>query len=197
MLADLIQATSWGALLATGLQGPAPIAIIGIGGLGAYAIQFAKALGHRVAAIDNRPEGRELAKEVPLPADAIFDFNDKNTATAVKEWAGRDGAAAVIVCTDNRDAIKWSLEIMRPHGVVVPVGLPVEPIQFDAFTLIFSEMTIKGSLVATRAQVEDMMEIVARFGVAHRITTIALEDAPRLTDLYMAKDLKGRLVLKL
>ncbi|KAK3046853.1 hypothetical protein LTR09_011694 [Extremus antarcticus] len=120
-------ATTWGALKASGVTGPAPIGILGIGGLGMYAVQFAKALGHQVVAIDNREEGRALAKELPLPADFVVDYNDKDAAKKIKKWAGRDGLAAIIGCTDNVDAMAWCLNTLRPQGVCVPVGLPVDP----------------------------------------------------------------------
>lgn len=92
-----------------------------------YAVQFAKALGHQVVAIDNREEGRALAKELPLPADFVVDYNDKDAAKKIKKWAGRDGLAAIIGCTDNVDAMAWCLNTLRPQGVCVPVGLPVDP----------------------------------------------------------------------
>ena len=183
--------------MATGIIGPAPIGIIGIGGSGTYAVQFAKALGHSVVAINNRPQGRELAAEAVLPADLIVDYKDPKATDKVKAWAGKDGLAAVIVCTDNIPATEWSLNLLRPHGVCVPVGLPVEGFQFSAFTLIFSELVIKGSLVATRPQVEEIMETVARFGIRHHVTTFTIDEAPNVVEWYMSKDLKGRLVLKM
>lgn len=183
--------------MTTKTAGSAPIGIVGIGGLGIYAVQFAKALGHSVVAVDNRPEGRELAAEAALPADLVVDFNDPKAADKVKQWAGRDGLAAVIVCTDSVPGTEWSLNLLRPHGVCVPVGLPVEGFHFSAFTLIFAELEIKGSLVATQQQVEDMMKVVARYGIRNHVTTFALDEAPTVVERYMAKDLKGRLVLKM
>ncbi|KAK4904968.1 hypothetical protein LTR49_025675 [Elasticomyces elasticus] len=151
-------ATTWAALVAAEVKSGQPVAIIGIGGLGA-------SLGHDVVAIDNRLEGRALAKELPLPADLVIDFHDKDVVSKIKTWAGKDGVAAVIVCTDNVPAIEWSFNILRVHGTVVPIGLPVGGFKFDAFTLIFSELVIKGSLVATRPQVEDLMTVVAKFEI--------------------------------
>ncbi|KAK0335075.1 hypothetical protein LTR91_021116 [Friedmanniomyces endolithicus] len=89
-----------------------------------------------------------------------------------------------------------SLNILRVHGAVVPVGLPVGGIKFDAFTLIFSELVIKGWLVATRPQVEDFTKVVAKFGIKNRVTTVTIDEAPKLPDMYMDPHLKGRLVLK-
>ncbi|KAK5729084.1 hypothetical protein LTR15_002225 [Elasticomyces elasticus] len=189
-------ATTWAALMAANVLGGLPVGIIGIGGLGAYAVQFAKALGHSVVAIDNRSEGRELAAEIPLPADLVVDYNDKNAVSTIRNWAGRDGLAAVLVCTDNVEATEWSLNLLRPHGVVVPVGLPVEGFKFSAFTLIFGELVIKGSLVATKLQIEDMLKVVAKFGIKNQIRTVGIDDAPKLPEMYMDAHLKGRLVLK-
>lgn len=181
--------------MSTELTKRAPIGIIGIGGLGGYAVQFAKALGHLVVAIDNRPQGRELATEMPLPADLVVDSNDPAAVEEVKSWAGRVGLAAVLVCTDNVAVTEWFLNLLRPHGVCVPVGLPVEGFHFSAFTLIFSELVIKGSLVITPEEAEEMMKIVARFGVRQKVTTFTMDEAPGVVERYKASDLKGRLVL--
>ena len=182
--------------MATGTAGPAPIGILGVGGLGAYAIQFAKALGHAVVAIDNRAEGRSLAMEIPLPADLVVDSNTE-AISKVKTWAGKDGLAAILVCTDDVVATEWSLNLVRPHGVAVPLGLPVDGFRFNAFTVIFGELIIKGSLVARRDQIEDMMKVVNEHKIRNVITTVGREEAPKLPDMYMSPHLKGRLVMKI
>jgi D-arabinose 1-dehydrogenase-like Zn-dependent alcohol dehydrogenase len=174
----------------------APVGIIGIGGLGSLAVQFAKALGHPVVAVDNREEGRALATEPNLKADLVLDFGDSEAVDKIKSWAGRDGLAAVIVCTDNVEATEWSLNTLRPHGVAVPLGLPTTGFKFDAFTVIFNEIVIKGSLVATRDQAEDMLRVVADHQIESHLTVVPFDDAPKLPDMYMSSNLKGRLVLK-
>ena len=179
------------------MTGPAPVGILGIGGLGGLAVQFAKALGHSVVAIDNRPEGRALATEVPLKADYVVDSKDPDAVSKIKDWAGKDGLSAILVCTDNVDGTEWSLNTLRPHGVCVPLGLPTAGDKFNAFTMIFNELSIKGSLVASCDQVEDMMKIVARHGIETHITSFPLEQVPTFPDRYMAPDLKGRLVMKI
>ena len=191
------QTTTWAALMAAGVTGGAPIGIVGIGGLGSLAIQFAKALGHSVVAIDNREEGRKLATEPPLKADLVVDIADSEAISKIKSWAGKDGLAAVIVCTDSVDATEWSLNTLRPHGVAVPVGLPTDAFRFSGFTLIFNELVVKGSLVATRKQAEDMMQVIAHHQIKSHVTTIAMEDVPKVTDMYMDPNLIGRIVMKM
>ena len=190
-----MQATTWAGLKAANVSSPAPIGIVGIGGLGTLAVQFAKALGHAVVAVDNRAEGRALATEFALKADLVVDTADSEAAERIKTWAGRDGLAAVIVCTDDVEITDWSLTTLRPHGVAVPLGLPPAGFKFSAFTMVFNELTIKGSLVATKHQVEDMIRVVAENQIRSHITTIGIDDAPNVTAMYMTQHLKGRLVV--
>lgn len=191
------QATIWAGIFATDTKPTDPIGIVGIGGLGTLGVQFAKALGYPVVAIDNRPEGRALAEEMSLKADLILDYNDSEAIEKIKSWAGNGGLAGIIVCTDDVPASMWSLKTLRPHGVCVPLGLPVSGFQFDAFDTVFQALTIKGSLVASMSQVRDMMDVVAKFGIKSHVTTVPLDKAPDLPELYMDPHLKGRLVMKI
>jgi len=79
----------------------------------------------------------------------------------------------------------------------VPLGLPPAGFKFSAFTLVFNELVVKGSLVATRNQVEDMMKVVAEHHIRSHVTTIGIEDARNVAEMYMTPDLKGRLVVKI
>jgi D-arabinose 1-dehydrogenase-like Zn-dependent alcohol dehydrogenase len=191
----------WGAISKLDFSKDLPVAVVGIGGLGQLAIQFLKALGHPTIAIDNRPEGRDLAQEVgpkALRADAVVDYNDKDATEKVLQFGGEaGGVAGVIVCTDDVPATEWSLKILRPRGVCVPLGLPPGGFKFGAFDLVFKEQVVKGSLVANKSLVDEMFKIVEKHSVRSHITTVGFKDVPKLPDMYMDKHLKGRLVLKM
>ena len=156
----------------------------------------AKALGHRVVAIDNRPEGLKLSQSLTLKADLVVDINSPDAITTIKSWTGKGGLPAIVVCTDSVSAIKWSPLALRTRGTVVEIGLPVEPIKFDSFDLIFQEKKIVGSLVASRGQVEDMLKVVDDFKIRSHVTTVPLDKAPELPEMYMNPHLVGRLVMK-
>lgn len=194
---DVHQATVYNGILATGLKPGQPIGIVGIGGLGQLGVQFAKALGYKVVAIDNRQEGRDLAGEFSLKADLVIDYNDEGALEKIKSWAGDGGLPGIVVATDNVPATAWSLKTLRPHGVCVPLGLPVSGFQFDAFITVFEAITIKGSLVASMSQIQDLMDLVDKFGIRSHVTTVPLEQVPDPPDLYMNSHLKGRLVMKI
>lgn len=183
--------------MATGLKGPAPIGILGIGGLGTLAVQFAKALGHVVVAMDNRVQGRALATQMPLKADMVVDPSEPDVIDKIKGFVGREGLAGILICTDNVEATDWSLNTLRPHGVAVPLGLPPSGFHFDAFTMVFKELVLKGSLVASHDQVEDMLKLVAEHGIRSHVNIITMEEVPNVTDMYMSPDLKGRIVMQI
>lgn len=174
-----------------------PIGIIGIGGLGSLAVQFAKALGPPVAAIDDRPEGRELAQSLTLKADLVVDFNDPEAADKVKSWAGKGGLAAVVVCTDDIPAVLFSSKNIRTRGTIVNIGLPTKPIEFDSLHIVFQKKTTKCSLVASREQVEERMKAVNEYNICSHITTVSLDEAPKLPQMYMDPHLKGRLCVRI
>ena len=187
----------WGGIHSAKVAPGEAIGIIGIGGLGSLAVQFAKALGHPVVAIDNRPEGRELATEAPLKADLVLDSETPEAVSKVKEFVGKGGLAAIIVCTDTVSVTEWSLNLLRPNGVCVPLGLPVAGFHFNAFTAVFQQITVVGSLVATQAETQKMLDTVAKHGIRSHLTVLPLEEAIHLPERYMDKHLKGRLVVKL
>ncbi|THZ98879.1 alcohol dehydrogenase GroES-like domain-containing protein [Aureobasidium pullulans] len=129
-------------------------------------------------------------------ADLVIDYNDEKAGEKIVEWSGKGGLAGIVVCTDNVQAIEWSLKTLRPHGICVPLGVPGEGFHFGSFDLIGKEIIVKGSGVANRSEVEEMMKVVASHGVKSYVRTVPFEKTPDLPEMYMDNHLKGRLVMK-
>lgn len=192
-----LQTTVWGAIKAAKVKSGEPVGVIGIGGLGSLAIQFLKALGHPVVAIDKRSEALQLATEMPLKADIVVDSTSVTACDDITKWTDNEGLVAVIVCTEDVAATEWSLKLLGVHGRCVMLGLPTTPLRFDAFDLVFKELSIIGSLVATVEEAREMMKVVDEFGVRSHVNVISMDQAPDLPALYMDPHLKGRLVVKM
>ncbi|KAF5683920.1 alcohol dehydrogenase [Fusarium circinatum] len=196
-------ATVWGSLegATTGLAKGETVAIVGIGGLGHLGVQFAKALGFKVIAVDSREAGRQLASDVENPAlkpDLIVDSS--NTAAASKAIYGftdGEGLAAAVVCTPSLEANRWALNILRVKGTLGILGLPQNPWQFDAAPIVFRELTIKGSYVAGRAATERMMKVVEEAGVRSHLTVLPFEQIPGIVEIYEDAAFKGRIVVQI
>ncbi|RTE73528.1 hypothetical protein BHE90_012044 [Fusarium euwallaceae] len=195
-------ATVWGALekATKDLEPNATVAIIGIGGLGYLGLQFAKAMGFRTVAIDNHEAGRTLATDVPksdLLPDLVVDSNNPKAVDKIFELTNKEGVAAAVVCTDSIKVTAWTLSLLRIGGTMVVLGLPPDKWQFDSSILVFRELTIKGSYVASAESTTRMMEAVGRSGIRSQITRVAFEDTPKIVERYEKRDFKGRMVVEL
>lgn len=191
----------WGALeKATATIEPgAFVAIVGIGGLGHLGVQFAKARGFRTIAIDSRREGRDLALDVPeaLAPDHTVDSTSPDASSDILRHTSGEGLAVAVVCTDSVEANAWTLRQLGIGGVMVALGLPPERWRFDSDAMVFRELTVMGSYVASAESTTRMMEAVEEHGVRSHVAVVAYEEIPRIVDMYHDKSLKGRLVVKI
>jgi D-arabinose 1-dehydrogenase-like Zn-dependent alcohol dehydrogenase len=99
---------AWGALrkLSPDVETGKAVAIVGIGGVGHLGIHFAKALGYRMVAIDNRHEGRQLAIDLPrhLNPDLVIDLTAQDANEKMLEFTSGEGLAGIVICTDSIQA---------------------------------------------------------------------------------------------
>jgi D-arabinose 1-dehydrogenase-like Zn-dependent alcohol dehydrogenase len=175
------------------------VAIVGIGGVGHLGVQFAKALGYKTVAIDNRPEGRQLAQEVPeqLRPDLVVDSTASDADEKILELTLGEGLAGIVVCTDSIQANAWSFQQLGNKGVMVPLGLPADKWQFDSEALVFRELTIRGSYVTSADEVEEMLKVVAEHNISSHLTVLDFDQIPSLVERYSHSSMKGRLVIKI
>jgi D-arabinose 1-dehydrogenase-like Zn-dependent alcohol dehydrogenase len=196
----ILKATAWGALrkLNPDVQPGDAVAVVGIGGVGHLGVQFAKALGYRTVAIDNRSEGRQLAQEVPehLRPDLVIDSTASDAAEKILKFTSGEGLAGVVVCTDSIQANAWSLQQLGNKGVMVPLGLPADKWQFDSEAMVFRELTIRSSYVASADEVEEMLKVVAEHNISSHLTVLDFDQIPSLVERYSHSSMKGRLVIK-
>jgi D-arabinose 1-dehydrogenase-like Zn-dependent alcohol dehydrogenase len=181
------------------VQAGEAVAIVGIGGVGHLGLQFAKALGFKTVAIDNRPEGRQLAQEVPehLKPDLVVDSTARDADEKILGFTAGEGLAGIVVCTDSIQANAWSLQQLGNKGVLVPLGLPADKWQFDSKAMVFRELTIKGSYVTSADEVEEMLKVVAKHGISSHLTILDFDQIPNLVERYLRTSMKGRLVIKI
>lgn len=148
------------------------------GGVGALGVQFAKAMGYRVIAIDLGDAKREYC--LRLGAEAYFDATTLDAA-AVHRLTG-DGAAAALMMADSSKAYEAGLDLVAPYGALVCVGIPPpdQLVRFHPLLGISKNIRIIGSAVGTRKDIWDAIEFVKRGVVKPRVEAANLDD---LTDI--------------
>ena len=168
------------------------VVISGIGGLGHVAVQYAKAMGLYVAAVDIADDKLELAKH--LGADLVANAKTEDAAAKiVKETGG--GAHGVLVTAVSTEAFAQALAMTRRRGTVSLVGMPPGDFATPIFDVVLKRITIRGSIVGTR---RDMAEAID-FAIAGKVkTTVSTRKLDEINDvLARLKDgtVDGRIVL--
>ncbi|KAJ5716272.1 hypothetical protein N7493_008183 [Penicillium malachiteum] len=197
--------TVYGAILTSNLKAGQWLTIVGIGGLGHLGVQYAKALGAKVIAIDNRKEGIETALWVSshLRPNKTFVIDSPEAEKKVIEelqssfYDSNPGVDRVVINAEARNLIKFSQQFLRKGGILVDVGLPSEwTLEVDPFALSFKEQTVKGRLICTPEQSQDMINLHARHGCqTHIEKTYGVEQINEMYEHYQKKDLRGRLCM--
>lgn len=197
-------ATIYGAIQSVNPLSGQWIAVIGVGGLGHLGVQYAKALGLKVVAIDNRQEGIDLAvnnlPEHLRPDRTYLVDTEEAKANAVKELKGsfydsNPGVDRVVIATPDPKAISFAQEFTRKGGIICDVGLPTNaPFEVDAFTLNFKQQSIKGSLLCTPADGQQMVNLHAASGCRTHIgKAFKLDEINEMVSAYESGKVKGRL----
>lgn len=168
------------------------VAISGIGGLGHVAIQYAKAMGFKVAAIDIAADKLALAREsgADLAVNALAnDAVDKVLA------ATGGGAHGVLVTAVSTAAFAQALKMVRRKGTVSLVGLPPGEFPTPIFDVVLKRITVRGSIVGTRRDLDEAIAFAADGKVKAEVTKVPLTQINEVFARMKAGKIDGRIVL--
>jgi propanol-preferring alcohol dehydrogenase len=168
------------------------VAISGIGGLGQVAVQYAKAMGLRVVAIDIAPEKLALARAAG--ADVAIDARSPDAVSDVLKATG-GGAHGVLVTAVSPPAFSQALHIVRRKGTVSLVGLPPGDFPTPIFDVVLKRITVRGSIVGTRRDLDEAIAFAVQGKVRAQIAKAPLGDINAIFDRLRAGKVEGRMVL--
>ncbi|MEC1292545.1 NAD(P)-dependent alcohol dehydrogenase [Bacillus mojavensis] len=164
------------------------IAIVGVGGLGHLAIQFAHALGAEVTVLSRSMNKKEEALE--LGADHYYATSNQATFT---ELAGRFDVILNTVSA-NLDVDAY-LSLLRIDGTLVNVGAPAEPDKYSVFALIIGRRSLAGSLVGGIPETQEMLDFAAQHGIAPKIEVIRADQVDEAYERVLRSDVRYRFVI--
>jgi alcohol dehydrogenase, propanol-preferring len=170
------------------------IAISGIGGLGQLAIQYAKAMGLHVAALDVTEDKLALARASGADV-AVNAKSPEAAASIVKETGG--GAHGVLVTAVSPAAFGQALKLVRRKGTVALVGLPPGEFATPILDVVMNRVTIRGSIVGGRQDLAEAIAFAAEGKVRARIHRSKLDHINQVFGDLKAGKVDGRMVLML
>ncbi len=168
------------------------IAVSGCGGLGHLAIQYAKAMGLLVCAIDI--DDRKLAHAKQVGADLVINAKAGDPAAAVKKETG-GGAHGVVITAPSLIAFKQGVGMTRKRGTCVLVGLPPGEFPVPLFDVVANCITIRGSFVGTRQDMADALAFATAGKVKADIELQPLSAINQIFNRLEHGDVASRVVL--
>lgn len=183
--------TTYKGLKQTGTRPGEWVVISGSGGLGHVAIQYAKAMGMHVAAVDLGPDKMALARS--LGAEITIDAKTQDPPAEIQKQIG--GAQGVLVTAVSTIAFKQAIGMLRRGGTCVLNGLPPGEFPVSIFDVVLNGYTIRGSIVGTRKDLEEALTFAAEGKVKATIETLPLDSINDVFSRLKTGKVNGRVVL--
>ena len=168
------------------------IEISGVGGLGHLGIQYAKAMGMHVAALDVAEDKLALARE--SGADVTVNAKLPDAAAQIVTQTG-GGVHGVLVTAVSPPAFTQALHMVRRKGTVALVGIPPGEFPTPIFDVVLGRITIRGSIVGGRQDLAEAIAFAAEGKVHSHIHKMKLEDINEVFANLKAGKIDGRMVM--
>ena len=180
--------TVYNPLRSHGVNPSSRVGIIGIGGLGHLAVQFACVFGAEVTAFST-----SAAKESEARAMGAHRFVNTRETRALKEVSG---SLDFILSTANADQ-DWGIYIqaLRPTGTLCLVGVPPSPVALQAFPLIAGIRSVTGSPIGSPSRIREMLDVAARHGVQAHTERFPMAKANEAIEKVKKNKVRYRAVL--
>ena len=182
--------TTFNALRNSGARIGDTVAILGIGGLGHLAIQYAAKAGYRTIAIARGTDKGPLAKQL-----GAHIYIDSTTQDPAKELQKLGGAQIILSTVTSAKALEWVIDGLAPAGKFILVGAPDGPVVINPFPLLLGRRTVAGWPSGTGMDSEDALNFSALTGVKPMIETYPLEKAAEAYARMMSGKAEFRVVL--
>ena len=179
--------TVYSALRSAGMTSGQNIGIIGVGGLGHLAVQFASRLGNRVTVFTTSPDKAEFAAKMGAHESVLTEKGEKPHTSQPQD---------IIISTVPADLV-WSdyVNLLGTDGTLTFVGIAPKPISIPMLSLLDKRRRIMGSPIGGRAVMTKMLEVADTFGIAPVIETFPMKQANEAIQKVRDNTVRYRAVL--
>ena len=175
------------------------LGVFGVGGLGGYAVQYAKLLGGgaTIVAFDRNADNLAIAKEDG--ADAIISIKGKSSADVAQELskaAAQSDLDAIIDCAGAPEMMQLGFSLLSISGHYVDVGLVGDRIDIPLFPRVSREQTFHGSFCGNYTDLSEVMALAAQDKIRHTLKMFTFGQINEYIDLLRTGEIVGRAVMK-
>lgn len=175
------------------------IGVFGIGGLGVYAVQYAKLLGGGATVVGFARNSDKLAIAKENGADHVISVKNKTSdaiAAELEKAVGQKDLDAIIDCAGATEMMELGFSLLGISGHYANVGLVGERIDIPLLPRVNREQTFHGSFWGNNLDLAEVLSLAAQAKVRHTTTLFGFEQINEYLELLRAGDVVGRAVMK-
>lgn len=169
------------------------LVVSGVGGLGHLAVQYGRAMGLHVCAVDI--DDGKLAHAKQLGAEVVVNARHGDPAAEVKKATG-GGAHGVLITAPSLPAFRQGVGMTRKFGTCVLVGIPPGEFPTPLFDVVANCITLRGSFVGSRRDMAEALAFAADGKVKAGIELQPLSAINSVFERLAAGDVPSRVVLE-
>jgi propanol-preferring alcohol dehydrogenase len=171
------------------------IAVIGIGGLGSYAVQYARILGSgaSVVAMDHREDKLQLASD--LGAEFVVNIEKSDVNDQINKITNGSGFDIVLDTVSLESTLDLAVKSLNRNGAIVVIGLFGQEIRMPLFDAVIKEYQVYGSLWGNYNELREVIELAKKGAIKHHIERFALPKVNDAIDLLREGNIVGRAVI--
>jgi len=173
------------------------VVIVGCGGLGQMATQYAKAMGYRVIGVDISDDVLEVCKK--QGADYVFNSRaNKKYVEEVRKLTEGRGADTVAVFSAADAAYRSARSLVKLGGIIMVVGLPEKGVTFDALDIATGTYKVRGDSTGIPQRMPRAIDFTAKNGIRPEIEIYhALDDVPGMIEKMKTGKTTKKMVVSL
>ena len=180
------------------LQPGATLAVMGVGGLGAYAVQYAKLLGAGATVVALARSDEKLALATKNGADHTINTRDKSddqVRDALEKATGRREVDAVIECVGAEATVRLAFALLATEGAVASVGLVGNRVDVPLFPFVGREFSYFGSFWGNYNDLTEVIALAEAGRIKDSLTEVRFEEVNDHIDALARGDFVGRAVI--
>jgi D-arabinose 1-dehydrogenase-like Zn-dependent alcohol dehydrogenase len=182
--------TTFNSLRNSGARPGETVAVLGVGGLGHLAVQFAAKMGFKTVAIARGSDKKPLAMKL-----GAHHYIDSEVQDVAAELVRLGGASIILATVTNAAAMSAALGGLGVNGTLLVLGAPHEPLEVPALLLIGGRRSIAGWYSGTSIDSQDTLSFSRLSGVRAMTEVYPLERAAEAYDRMMSGKARFRVVL--
>ncbi|MEM7038077.1 MAG: NAD(P)-dependent alcohol dehydrogenase [Bacteroidota bacterium] len=166
------------------------VGVVGIGGLGHLAVQFAHKMGAEVTAFTSSPDKQALARN--LGANHVVNSRDPQAIKAAR-------ATLDLIVVSATAKLDWRVYVkaLRPNGKVCFVAGSAGNLDIPAGMLIDGQKSVSGSVIGDPGRIREMLAFAAEHGVGAQIEVMPAAEVNTAMDRVRNNQARFRMVLEM